>query len=145
MRVCRSCHELFEPTESQRCRWDWICAACEKRRNEQREEIRKEERSYKESLYALTVREIAEELNESEEAVKSLLKRAYSKIRKGFIEMEETKFTRQSVVVAHNKPLAETYCMERLPNGVICHNRIPLTERICKNCEQRLERDKKGT
>ena len=43
----------------------------------------------------------------------------------------------------------ETYCMEILPEknarggDIICHNRIPLNEKICASCKARKEKEVK--
>ena len=37
-----------------------------------------------------------------------------------------------------------TYCMERLPNGVRCHERIPMHERACPSCNKRKQPSKEN-
>ena len=50
---------------------------------------------------------------------------------------EDRELTTQEVLVERKAGRAETYCLERLPNGVRCNTRIPVRERICEDCKAR--------
>ena len=89
MRNCRECGGPFEPTETQRRRWDWLCPVCQRDKDTLRSAVAQVERALDRSRYAMTSEEIAEELGISARRVNKIIQNAMVKMRKEAEKMLE--------------------------------------------------------